>query len=426
MKRHAPLILLAIAALSLAAAPVLLHVRLAGDMDAGGFAITNCNWSASGVAETGAVASAQATADAAYLLATNTPMRPVAWVSTNGNNATAKMGNPLLPFSSPWAAVSNGASVLFMGPGVFPGTTSAGATINIRIFGAGTTIGTICVDGTNGAAGVEGSTTGRPGGSAGSVSIVGNGAEYIALSGGGYGVSAIGGTGGAGWDDPEDEEAGAGGAGGTGGVVRLTGVWVQGPRVDGGAGGTGYLAAGGNGGPMGMIVATNCVADAWASAAGSGGEDDFATGGNGGNAGTITLVGCKGENTDIAIGCAGGDGAAIGGGGTFIAIDSTITGRMAFEDADGRAATYWTMALTNTSVGWFEYFDNADDGSMAVTNAFARVTAPGGLCTEGGRAPTTATLVGEGRFCDIATPTATPAGIAWYGSIIDNVWTNNP
>ena len=426
MKRHAPLILLAIAALSLAAAPVLLHVRLAGDMDAGGFAITNCLWSASGVAETGAMASAQATADAAYLLATNTPMRPVAWVSTNGDNSTAVLGNPLRPFSSPWVAVSNGASVLIMGPGVFPGTTNAGATINLRIFGAGTTIGTICVDGTNGAAGVEGNTTGRQGGNAGNVTVVGNGAEHLTLNSGGSGISAYGGNGGAGWDDPDDEDAGAGGAGGTGGVIRLTGVLVQGPRVDGGGGGTGYMAAGGNGGPMGTIFATNCVADAWASSAGNGGEDDIATGGNGGDAGAITLVRCQGGLAIVKNGGAGGDGSTIGSGGTLAIIDSTITEYAAVQDQDGRAATSWTMAATNSVVGYFEFADMAADGSMTVTSAFSRVTSPGGLCTPGGAAPTTATLVGEGRFCDITTPTATPAGISWYGSLIDDAWVDNP
>jgi hypothetical protein len=388
---------------------------------------TSIAWTASGVATTGTVAAAQATADAAYLLATNTPMRPVAWVSTNGNNATAVLGNPLKPYASPWAAWSNGASVLIVGPGTFPGITNAGATVSLRIFGAGTTIGTINVDGTNGATGVEASPTGRPGGSAGSVTIVGNGAEHIAFNTSeDYAVRAMGGSGGAGWDDPEDEDAGAGGAGGTGGVVRLTGVWVKAPRVDGGGGGAGLLAAGGNGGPMGTLYATNCVADVWASAGGDGGGDDIATGGNGGDAGSMTIVGCKGGQTVLQCGNAGGDAATIGSGGTFVAIDSTITGRMALADQDGRAATIWTMAVTNSVLGYFELEDAAADGSMTVTNRLARVTAPGGLCPEGGGAPTTATLTGEGRFCDITTPTATPEGIAWYGSIVDNVWTNNP
>ena len=157
----------------------------------------------------------KATADAAYLIVTNGPMRPIAWVSTNGNNATATLGNPLKPYASPWVAWSNGAGVLIMGPGTFPGLTAPGATVDVTIVGHRTTIGEVNLRGDN--------ETARNGGR---LTIKGNGAEHVRFSGTLFAVCG---------DQTGLDET----PGGTGGVIRASGIDLSGMQFVAAHGGTG-------------------------------------------------------------------------------------------------------------------------------------------------------------------------------------------
>jgi hypothetical protein len=111
---------------------------------------------------------AQATADAAYLVTTNTPMRPVAWVSTNGVDATAIIGNPLHPYRSLHAAWTNGATLCFVGPGTIAGLTSTTAAVNLALVGDAT-IDAIAVNA-------------PAGGAAGAVTLRGSGRDSIRIA----------------------------------------------------------------------------------------------------------------------------------------------------------------------------------------------------------------------------------------------------
>jgi hypothetical protein len=231
-----------------------------------------------------------------------------AWVTTDGNNSTAILGDPSKPFRQPQDAYDAGANVLHIGIGTFNGI-AINASADITLIGVG--FNQSIVGGISLGTGFDGNDT---------LTIRGNGTENIS-------IVSIYLTLPTGTNGTNGESAGANGNGTNGSaginscIANVNDITING-NIDlfgslGGNGGNGYsgysesCGAGGNGGTGGNgwdLYITNCVCMGYVALppgiggnGGNGGSSYDSTysgggagnGGNAGNAGTLTLKNTK-------------------------------------------------------------------------------------------------------------------------------------
>jgi hypothetical protein len=210
------------------------------------------------------------------------PNPKVVYVSADGNNDTAEIGNPAKPFVTAQAAANAiaagpaGSYTMRLGAGSFGGIAYT-ALISDRlrsILGEGPSLsflGGITATGSNGIIGtVESGETGGVGGNGFYVSLIGDGTVNLGD------VIVSGGIGGDGSVSTDGENGGSGGNGGDSGVITLEGFRAENIVANGGQGGSGGSGMntsgnGGNGGNISEISLKRCTFNNFDQSAGAGG-----------------------------------------------------------------------------------------------------------------------------------------------------------
>ena len=231
----------------------------------------------------------------------------VAYVRSDGNNSTAVIGNPALPFvtaqaaANAMAAASGGSYTMRLGTGTFGGIIyTAQIADRLRsIIGEGPSVsllGGITASGANSAAGTSESVEGGFGGNGIDINLIGDGTVNLGD------VIVSGGIGGDGSVSTDGESGGNGGVGGAAGALNLEGFHLINIIADGGSGGSGASGnntngAGGDGGPVSSITLKHCTFNNLSQGAGTGGSGADTVGNNGSGAAPMLVSWC--DYTDI-------------------------------------------------------------------------------------------------------------------------------
>lgn len=236
-----------------------------------------------------------------------------------GNDATAALGDPTLPYATANAAYAALSALYVTGfrLHVIDGNVgnivmTSGMTRPLMVTGNGAhcAIQGIIAAGTNGATGGETDHGGA--GTAGfAVDLISDGSVSINI------ITTDGGGGGDGGDGGFDSAATNGGAGNTSGSLRLRGILRCGAiTARGGNGGTGnaYGGAGGTGGDVGLVLVDGLVfCESFSASAGTGGGSagGGSSGSNGNGPGVIAGCFIRGIRSSGAIYMTGAGGGAI-------------------------------------------------------------------------------------------------------------------
>jgi hypothetical protein len=195
----------------------------------------------------------------------------VVYVSADGNNDTAEIGNPAKPFATAQAAAnaiaaaSAGSYTMRLGAGSFGGITyTAQIADRLRsILGEGPSLshlGGITASGANGVSGAGEFADGGSGANGIDINIIGDGTVNLGD------IVVNGGAGGAGAISTDGESGGNGGVGGAAGELTLESFSLGNIVANGGEGGEGaigYLSSGngGDGGGISGISLKRCTFD---------------------------------------------------------------------------------------------------------------------------------------------------------------------